>query len=143
MSLDPTVYEFCALTASEAHATEFARQHRLLLSNVDLGRQQVRNGLCMMGTANCTGIAHAGHRSARGKIYQGFHCPKCKKFRSAKNAFIDGELREVPNRLISLVDVLIKMTFLCLSISLSLSLSICLLPLAAGIAIAHTTRQLF
>ena len=27
MSLDPTVYEFCALTASEAQATEFARQH--------------------------------------------------------------------------------------------------------------------
>jgi len=27
MSLDPTVYEFCALTASEAQTTEFARQH--------------------------------------------------------------------------------------------------------------------
>src|SRR6218665_688281 len=72
MSLDPTVYEFCALTASEAQATEFARQHRLLLSNVDLGRQQFRNGFCIMGTANCTGIAHAGHRSARGKYTRDF-----------------------------------------------------------------------
>jgi len=41
-----------ALTASKTQATEFARQHRLLLSNVDLGRQQLRNGFCMMGTAN-------------------------------------------------------------------------------------------
>jgi len=39
-----------ALTASETQATEFARQHRLLLSNVDLGRQQLRKD--MMGTAN-------------------------------------------------------------------------------------------
>src|SRR6218665_1766125 len=85
-----------AVTAYKAGCHN-ARQHRLLLSNVDLGRQQVRNGFCMMGTANCTSIAHAGHRSARGKIYQGFRCPKCRRFRSAKNAFIDGELREVPN----------------------------------------------
>jgi hypothetical protein len=36
MAQDLTVYEFCTLTSTEELATDFARQHRLLVSNQHL-----------------------------------------------------------------------------------------------------------
>ena len=46
MSLDPMVYEFLCFDCKQSTV------NRLLLSNMDLGHQQFRNGFCMMGTAN-------------------------------------------------------------------------------------------
>lgn len=93
---DPTVYEFCALTATEELATGFACRHGLLLSD-----QRIQNyhqlmqmkKQCLLGTDECQGTVHAAKKKTRGKEYDGFRCTQCRKFRSVKNAIIDGELR--------------------------------------------------
>ena len=50
---------------------------------------------CALGKIGCQGTVHEGTQfnSRRNKTYQGFCCSKCKRFRSAKNALIDGEIR--------------------------------------------------
>ena len=95
---DPGIYEFCSLTATEDQATSYARQRGLLLSEGVLQqaqRQQQQQPQCLLGTVGCNGDVHPAkkHRADRGKDYEGFRCTKCKKFRCAKNALVQGEIR--------------------------------------------------
>lgn len=89
MAQDPDVYEFCNLTATEELATAFVRERRLLLSDQALQQQQQ----CLLSTAGCNGTVHAATKRMRGKDYEGFRCTQCRKFRSAKNAIVQGEVR--------------------------------------------------
>jgi hypothetical protein len=101
---DPTLHEFAVLTASEEAATTFAQQRGLLLSaNALAQRQQQQNNQqqCLLGTAGCGGVVTLArkYRPDRAKSYEGFRCSQCRRFRSAKNAVIAGEIRgAAPNQ---------------------------------------------
>lgn len=95
---DPTMFEFCAIAQTEESATEFARQRHLLLSDADIRQQQQQQQQqCLLGTPGCNGEVKAATKTEnkRGKVfkYEGFRCNKCKRFRSAKNAVVNGEIR--------------------------------------------------
>lgn len=96
MALDPNLYEFCQLTATEELAISFAKQNGLILSDQHLQQQQQQQQQqqCLMGTRGCTGTISAGTKTdaRRRKAYDGFRCSKCRKFRSSKNAIVNGEI---------------------------------------------------
>lgn len=94
---DPGMLEFARFINTEESATEFAREHGLLLAGQVIGGGGFPgNGQnCALGTRGCTGIVNPGTRTctARNKTYQGFRCSKCQRFRGGKNVLINGEIR--------------------------------------------------
>lgn len=54
---------------------------------------------CALGKLGCNGIPRPGtqRNSRRNQTYQGFRCTGCSRFRAAKNALIDGEIRGARN----------------------------------------------
>ncbi|KAG9484588.1 hypothetical protein GDO78_010133 [Eleutherodactylus coqui] len=96
---DPSMHEFCFFTSSEDVATDYAKQVGLLLNIQQVLDQQHpdkgQTGKCLLGTVGCPGIVLPARKTAskRGKIYEGFRCSRCKRFRSVKNAVVEGEIR--------------------------------------------------
>lgn len=101
---DPGLLEFVQFVATEEVATDFAREHGLLLT----GQQVIGGGVggsppnpnsCALGTQVYNGTVNPGneHRGESNKTYEGFSCNKCKRFRSTKNALIAGEVRASRN----------------------------------------------
>ena len=87
---DPNMHEFSHIVFTEQSATDYARQNNLLLSDNQFQQiQQQNDEKCLLGTVGCNGTAYPGKK--RG--FDGFRCRKCKRFRTAKNAVIDGEIR--------------------------------------------------
>lgn len=93
MARDISMHEFCDITRSEESSIEFARQNNLLLS-VQHIPQQV-NVHCLMGTAGCNGELREARvfNNNRQKYYNVMRCSGCKKYRSAKNAIVQGQFR--------------------------------------------------
>ena len=71
---DPGMLEFSRLVDTEELATEFAREHGLLLSAQALNNNLIDNAVCCaLGTQGCTGtVREATKRPGnRNKEYQG------------------------------------------------------------------------
>ena len=65
--------EFARLVDTEESATEFAREHGLLLSDQALNNNLIGAVACALGTQGCTGTVHEAtmRRAERNKEYQG------------------------------------------------------------------------
>jgi hypothetical protein len=91
---EPNLYEFASFTQSEEAATSFARERGLLVSAVAIQERQ-HEDTCLLGTPGCHGIVRekTKYDRHRHRSYNGFRCTGCKRFRSAKNALVNHELR--------------------------------------------------
>jgi hypothetical protein len=91
---EPNLYQFAQITQSEDSATTFARNHGLLLSAEAIRERQV-NDKCLLGKEGCHGTLKqtSKYDAQRQQTYNGFRCSGCLRFRSAKNAVVNDEVR--------------------------------------------------